>query len=288
MQHIQTGIQDSWQGIQAWISVWQVMVRKEFTIMTRYPVEFAASFLQMFLIVAVLTLATTMFTAPDALSRGQNDAEAGLFVYGLILYMFLSDTLWTIGYNVRREQKQGTLEQLYLSPAAKSAHLISRVTITLFWTGLLTAAAAILMIGLIGTWEVHNLVPGLVVLALTLSGTFGFGFAYAALTLRIRETAQTLASSLQFVFIVLCAPFFPFSSLPEGVQLVSRLVPISYGVDLFRTTLMGYPAGFPELAPLWLGWGVVLAFGTLMPPLGLWLYHREEDRARRRGSLSEY
>jgi hypothetical protein len=33
---------------------------------------------------------------------------------------------------------------------------------------------------------------------------------------------------------------------------------------------------------------IVTAFGLLMPLLGYWLYRREEDRARTRGSLSEY
>jgi len=72
------------------------------------------------------------------------------------------------------------------------------------------------------------------------------------------------------------------------MQTVSRAIPLSYGVDAFRSTLMGYPAGFPELAPIEVEWVIVIAFGLLMPVLGLWLYRREEDRARRTGSLSEY
>ena len=57
----------------------------------------------------------------------------------------MSDTLWTIGYNVRHEQVQGTLEQLYLSPASKFASLVSRVINTLVWTGLLSLAGGALM-----------------------------------------------------------------------------------------------------------------------------------------------
>lgn len=272
-----------------WLSTLIAMSRKELTIMTRYPVEFIASFGQVFLIIAVFTLASLMFTREGV--RGAGEAStffSGLVVYGFVLFLFLSDTLWTIGYNIRREQKQGTLEQLYLSPASRTASLISRVAVTLVWAGLLSLTSGWLMSALIGKLPFENVPLGLFVLIMTLSGTFGVGFAFAALTLRVREAGQTLANLAQFTFMVLCAPFFPFQALPGWIQTVSRLIPLSYGVDLFRSTLMGYPAGFPELAPVDIELIIVTAFGLLMPVLGLGLYRQEEDRARRNGSLSEY
>jgi ABC-2 type transport system permease protein len=254
--------------------------------MLRYPVEFVASFGQVFLIVAVLTLAGLMFS-PQGLAGG-NQQTAGLVVYGFIVFMFLSDTLWAIGYNVRRDQKQGTLEQLYLSPASKFANLVSRIVVSLVWTGLLCITSAALMSALIDELPFHNVPLGVAVLALTLAGTFGTGFAFAALTLRIKETAQTLANLLQFAFMVFCAPFFPFAALPEFLRWVSYLIPLSYGVDAFRSVLMGLPAGYPELLPLWAELIIIAVFGLTMPAIGYWLYRREEDRARRSGSLSEY
>ena len=275
-------------GPGAFLSALGAMVRKEFIVMTRYPVEFVASFAQIFLIVVVLTLAGLMFAPGGIQQASANSNTAGLVVYGFILFIFLADTLWGIGYNVRREQKQGTLEQLYLSPASKFASLLSRVSITLFWTGLLSITSAWVMSLLIGRLPFHNLPLGMYILLFSLAGTFGVGFAFAALTLRVKETGQTLANLFQFVFMLLCAPFFPFSGLPVFMRAISRAIPLAYGVDAFRSTLMGYPAGFPELAPIGVELVIVTAFGLLMPPLGYWLYRREEDRARRRGSLSEY
>ena len=92
------------------------MVRKEFLIMSRYPVEFIASFGQIFAIVAMFTLAALTFGGEG---REGTSSPGGVVVYGLTL--FLSDTLWGIGYNIRREQTQGTLEQLYLSRRRSSA-----------------------------------------------------------------------------------------------------------------------------------------------------------------------
>ena len=51
-------------GVPAFIDSVLVMARKELMIMIRYPVEFVASFIQVFIIVTVLTLAGMMFS-PD-------------------------------------------------------------------------------------------------------------------------------------------------------------------------------------------------------------------------------
>ncbi len=274
-------------GPSAWLSTLIAMAQKELTIMLRYPVEFVASFGQVFLIVISLTLAGLMF-APQGASVEGTSGTAGVVVYGFILFMFLSDTLWAIGWNVRRDQKQGTLEQLYLSPASKFANLVSRIIVTLVWTGALCVMSAVLMSSMIGALPFNNLPLGVFILIMALSGTFGAGFAFAALTLRVKETAQTLANLFQFAFMVLCAPFFPFSALPSVLQTAARFVPLSYGVDAFRATMMGYPAGFPELAPIGVEIVIVTTFGLLMPVIGYWLYRREENIARTKGSLSEY
>lgn len=269
------------------LSAFAAMVRKEFIVMLRYPVEFIASFAQIFLIITVLTLAGLMFAPKDAdaviLSQ-----TTGLVVYGFVVFLFVSDTLWAIGFNVRREQKQGTLEQLYLSPASKFAALASRVVITLVWTGLLSIFSVILMTALLGDLPSQNEWLALYIFIFTLSGTFGIGFAFAAVTLKLKEAAQTAVNLLQFGFMILCAPFFPFSALPEPLLFLSRLIPLSYCVDAFRTTLMGYSEGFPELASIEVELGIVTLFGIFMPIVGYWLYRWAEDNARRKGSLSEY
>jgi ABC-2 type transport system permease protein len=269
-------------------STFWAMTRKELTVMARYPVEFIASFGRVFLIVAIFVLGGETFNVQQTPVTAGNNSTAGLVVYGFILFMFLGDTLWTVGYAIRHEQVQGTLEQLYLSPASKFASLVSRVTNTLIWTGLLCLAGGALMAAMIGRLPVQNPLQGLYVLALSLAGTFGIGFAFAALTLRIKESAQTLANLLQFIFLILCANFFPFSALPPFLYNLARFIPMAYSVDAFRSALMGFPPGYPELAPFPVEVAIITVFGILMPFVGYALYRRAEVQARRQGSLSAY
>ena len=292
MQPAETRTTKSQSLLIAELNAFIAMARKELIIMARYPVNFVASFGQTFLIVTIFTLGGSMFfrnsDAPTSQVGSSTVNPTGVVVYGFILFMYMSDTLWTIGYNIRNEQVQGTLEQLYLSPASKFASLVARVTNTLVWTGLLSVTAAALMTMMMGELPVENPWLGLYLLARPLAGTFGIGFAFAALTLRVKETAQTVANFLQFALLVLCANFFPFSALPAYILFFSRLLPPAYAVDAFRSALMGFPPGFPELAPFPLEFTITTLFGLLMPPLGYFLYRQAENHARKRGSLSTY
>ena len=129
---------------------------------------------------------------------------------------------------------------------------------------------------------------GLYRLVMALAGIFGIGFAFAALTLRIKETVQTVANFLQFGLLVLCAIFFPFSALPPFILSISRLIPLAYAVDAFRSTMMGFQTGFPELAPFPIEVKTTTLFGLILPHLGYFPYRRAENYARKNGSLSTY
>ncbi len=268
------------------VDTFWAMVLTELRILSRYPVDFVASFLQMFLIIAMFTFAGMAFAAPQ--SRGASLETAGVTAYGFLVFLFFSDILWTIGYRVREEQTLGTLEQLYLTPASKVAALAARTALIFTWTGLLAMFSVLLMRLLLGRMPLENPGLGLLILALTLSGGLGLGFAFAGLTLHIKEAAATLANFFQFAVIVLGAAFFPFRALPPFLQAVARYFPIALGVDAFRSALMGFPPGYPELWPFEVELAVLVVFGLAMPGLGLWAYRAAERRAREEGTLGAY
>lgn len=271
-------------GIRQFLNTLSAMVKKQLLVLSRYPVEFFASFTQMFFIVAVFSLAGLTFS-PTGTGSPQ---ITGVVVYGFVLLIFITDTLWTIGYNIRQEQVQGTLEQLYLSPASKFASLISRVIHLVIWTGFMVFTSVLVMKKLLGGLPTYNMGLGMCLLLFNLMGTFGLGFAFAALTLRIRETASTLANLFQFVFIIFGAGFFPFSALPASLRTISSVFPPAIGVDIFRSTMMGYPPGFPELHSIQFEIWFTVGYGLLTPLIGYYLYKLAENVSRKDGTLTAY
>jgi ABC-2 type transport system permease protein len=267
------------------------MVRKNLLVMLRYPLSFASSFITLSIVVLIFLFATLMFTpggVAQVATGGSGQRIGGTMLYGLVLFLFVSDTLWSIGYNVRWEQQEGTLESLYLTPASRFLYLVSRLAVPLFWTGLNAAVVLAFIWLLLGPLPTAHLGLALYTLICTLAGIFGFGFCFAAFTLLVKESAQSTANLAQFALMVVCAMFFPFSALPPVVRAISRVVPLSYGVDLFRSALLGFPPGFPELASPAVEVAIVTAWGVLMPLVGYAAYRRAEHHVRITGGLAEF
>jgi ABC-2 type transport system permease protein len=261
-----------------------MMARKTLLEYSRYPVAFAALFAQIFLIILLFILTTVTFAGgdPERISM-----FAGAMAYGFVVNIILSFTLWEIGFSIREEQVRGTIESLYLSPANKFSNLVSRIFAVLGMTLLMCIGGLAVVSAVAGGLPVNNVALGLLALLLTTSGFLGIGFIFAGITIKLKETAQLLVNGLQFFFMIFCAMFYPFSALPPFiVEGVSRWIPISYAVDLFRQTLLGQQ---PELGISYqVEWIIVFSFAIVSPIVGYWIYHRIERRARIEGSLGEY
>jgi ABC-2 type transport system permease protein len=256
------------------------MSKKEFTVLTRYKFSFILSFLQVMVIMFIFTVAAMILTPPEETSKG-----VGLMFYSFILFIFFSTALWDIGNSLREEQYQGTLESLFMSPISYFSTLVSRIFANVLWTSLNVIWAFFFMSAVFGKLPMEDAILGLIILILSLFVCFGFAFGFAGLALRYKESMNTLTNFLQFFFMIVCAMFFPFSALPDIVLLVSRVIPISYCVDLFRSIMVGLP---PELLPFELEFMVVVVFAILLPILGVYFFRRTVEIAKREGTLAEY
>ena len=85
---------------------------------------------------------------------------------------------------------------------------------------------------------------------MTLVGTFGIGLCLRRADAADQGDRPNRGEPAAVRLLVLCANFFPFAALPPFLLKISRLIPLAYAVDAFRSTLMGFPPGFPELAPI--------------------------------------
>lgn len=271
---------DQKQGFMMWWNQFVSMSKKEFTVLTRYKFSFILSFFQVFLIMFLFTAAALILTPPDKADYG-----VGLMFYSFVLFIFLSTALWDIGNSLREEQYQGTLESLFLSPISYFSTLVSRIFTNVLWTGLNVLVTFFFMSFVFGKLPLANLGLSLIILFLSLFVCFGFSFGFAGLALRYKESMNTFTNFLQFFLMIVCAMFFPFSALPEIIQIISRLIPLSYCVDLFRTTMIGVS---PELLPFEIEFGVVLISAIILPILGILFFRRTIEKAKREGNLAEY
>jgi len=273
--------------VPQYLETFLAMSKKVLVEYSRYPIAFVALFVQIFLIIVLFVITSFAFETPGT-GQAQTTRFAAMMAYGFVTNIILSFTLWEIGFSIREEQVRGTLESLYLSPTNKFSNLLSRVFAILLWTAAISIGGLLLVSGLVGGLPVNNLGKALFVLLMTTTGFLGFGFIFAGITIRLKETAQILVNGVQFFFMIFSAQVFPFSVLPLAVQdYVSRWLPVSYCVDLFRTTLIGEA---PELLPndVLVEYAIVIAFGIVSPIIGYFYYNWIDRKARTEGTLGEY
>ncbi len=258
---------------------------------SRYPIAFLALFVQVFLIIVLFIITSFAFQTPGTPKSDITDFQ-GMMAYGFVTNIILSFTLWEIGFSIREEQIRGTLESLYLSPTNKFSNLLSRVFAILLWTAAISIGGLLIVSGVVGGLPVNGLGKALFVLLLTTTGFLGFGFVFAGITVRLKETAQTLVNGVQFFFMIFSAQIFPFAALnavsPAIVHYISRWLPVSYCVDLFRTTLLGIPPELVLPGDVLVEYAIVIAFGVLSPIIGYLYYNWVDHKSRAEGTLGEY
>lgn len=259
-----------------------VLARVQALLATRYPVNFAASLLGSFGGVLALAWALRMFAPPGgALQPG------AILFYGYLLFIFLSDGIWRVGHSVREEMLQGTIESIYVTPAPRFAILAARGLPLLAITALGGALAILAANLLFGRLPTENLGLAALIFVCSAAGTAGMGFLFACYVLLAGESSSSTGNFVEFSLLFVCAMFFPFQALPAPVLWLSRLVPLSYCVDAFRSALLGFPPGFPELAPFEVEVAVAMGFAVVMPLLSYVVFGWAVDRMRKSGRLGQ-
>jgi ABC-2 type transport system permease protein len=179
------------------------------------------------------------------------------------------------------EMNAGTLEQVHLSPlpswALSFGRLVAAVVEAVGMTALVSAGL-ILVLGVHFSYRPDAVVP----LALTIVDVAGFSLLLGALAIRVASIGAIL-HVLQGVVLLLNGAFVPVSVFPDWLQLVSRLLPTTLGVEVSRRVLLqGWPLSstWSDHSLLWL-----MVHSGLMLILGSVFYQRNIMRALHEGTL---
>jgi ABC-2 type transport system permease protein len=137
------------------------------------------------------------------------------------------------------------------------SNVIMRLLIAILQTVIIVGVGAVLFdVQIAGNLV---LVGGFVLL-----GSLGFialGYVIASFA-RTEDAANGMTSVVQFPLMFLSGTFFPIDAMPDALQTVARVIPLTYLSDALRQVMVGGAA----FAPLWvcfavlLGW-LVVCFG---------------------------
>lgn len=141
------------------------------------------------------------------------------------------------------ERRVGALERLMLAPMRLPALVAGKV---LGGVAFGLVMGIVVLVGVLVAFGAGG-ANGWLLAAAMILGTAAFSAMGALVSVAVREVfeAQTLANVLRFPMMFLGGVFVPLSELPAWLQVVARLLPLTYAVEALDLALNGGP---PALA----------------------------------------
>jgi ABC-2 type transport system permease protein len=203
---------------------------------------------------------------------------------GLAFTGFLGLSLSSFAASIREGQVMGTLEIMLLSPTRLSTILLS----SSLWAYLLTTlrVVAYLLVGALvfgASLSQANAGTALVVMLLSIASFSGIGILSAALVLLVKK-GDPVAWLLGGASSLLAGVYYPVSVLPDWLEPLSRVLPLTYALDAMRlSTLQGY-----SIYELRFDILVLLGFTVVLTPMSFLVFRKALKRAKMEGSLIQY
>jgi ABC-2 type transport system permease protein len=200
----------------------------------------------------ILSLLRWMY---DATPAAFDELGPALLALIPLIVMFLVTSVTTL-----RERSSGTLERLLAMPVGKLDLLLGYALAFGVLGTVQSTLAAALCVGPLGM-EVEGAAGLLVVVAVgnALLGT-SFGLFVSAFA-RTEFQAVQFMPAVVFPQLLLCGLFVPRDQLPTGLDVISDVLPLSYGVDAMSRVAAGGSDVWSEL-------GVVAGFTVVLLGLG--------------------
>ena len=204
-------------------------------------------------------------------------------VVGIAFLRYLSTINSTFARKVRQEQVAGTLEAMLVTPnSTPTLVLLSSVYEML--SASLWILAWLFLGRLFGaTFHFPALLPALLLLGLVMASFASIGIMSAGMVIYFKR-GDPVTWLLASGSTLLGGIFFPVSILPEGAQMLARLLPITHAVEGFRELIVKGAS----LADIWPNLQYLLVFAAIFLPLGLGVFYLALRRARVEGTLIQY
>lgn len=179
-------------------------------------------------------------------------------VPGIIAFLVTMIGGYLTALNIVKEKETGTIEQINVTPIRKHHFIIGKLIP--FWVmGLI-----VFTLGMLVGWLVYGIVP---VGSLWLLYFFVAVYLWAILGLGLlistfaetQQQAMFISFFFIMIFILMGGLFTPIESMPAWAQLISRLNPVTYFIEVMRMVVLkgsGLTNILPHLAAIF-GFGIV-------------------------------
>ena len=193
-------------------------------------------------------------------------------VPGILVFLVTMIGVFVNSMNIAREKEIGTIDQLNVTPITKT-HFIAGKLIPMMIIALLE-----LTFGLI----ISKYIFGVPIVG-SLGVIYLFAVVYLVIMLSIgliissrsdtQQQAMFVAYFLIMIFLFLSGLFTPIASMPNWAQLLTKLIPISYFIEVLRNTMLKGSTFFDQIHSFL----ILLIYAFLTFFYAIWNYKKMSD-----------
>ena len=162
------------------------------------------------------------------------DVTVRYVVIGNVVQSMAATTLYAVSDLPGTEKHVGTLSPLMQTPANLFSIFLGMSILNII-AGLISSGLSLCYAGLVFGIDLSatNFLSVIVIILLTVLSLTGFGMMIGSIGLRLR-TSSIIANIVSYIGLLICGVNFPLSYLPEWVQAIASILPLTYGVEAMR------------------------------------------------------
>jgi ABC-type uncharacterized transport system permease subunit len=200
---------------------------------------------------------------------------------GIILGAVLNATSSGVGYRMREEQVSGTLEAINAEPVTLFELCIGLVGFPFAFAMARASLYLVVAAGLLHLDVSETSWAGLMLVLLTAAAAIAPIGIIAGAAVLVFKRGHVVAGTMMYLMTILAGMLFPVSVLPNWLEPLAHIVPLTYAFNGARDALFTGS-----------GWGtdvlVLAAWAIVLWPLSLSLFWHALAYAKRVGSLAQY
>lgn len=262
---------------------------KEMTLLMRYPTWIIELIIWPILFPLVYILSALGMAGPDQSglvafkSATGTTSYMGYIMIGTMVWNWVNITMWTFGSFLRDEQMRGTLESNWLCPINRFDLLLGGGLSTLLQSFIMTLVSVIEYKLIFRVSFTGNILYWLLIFIILTPSVYGLGMLFASVILWLKQ-ANAAVNLVRGIIMIICGITFPVSVMSESLQIISKFVPFTYGIEASRQIMVNgkslTEAGFNIF--------MCIFEGVILLMLGRLAFRSIENKVRVSGSLERF
>ncbi len=197
------------------------------------------------------------------------------YIFPGIIGQTLLFTSMFMGISVLWDREFGFMKEILVAPISRTSVFLGKMigdSTDAVIQGIIVFVLGLLLGIKLNIFTFLELLP---IMLLVTFGLVSIGLTLASFMGSL-EGFGTIQSFINLPLFFLSGALFPLrgASIPNWLQIASRLNPLTYAVDALRNVILGGAWASFQIQPLWMDLGIVGLFDLIMIIIGTWAFTR--------------